>query len=188
MTQYILKSALVGELEKRIKTNKECMLGLRNLDYYQGKVDALNDTISSLNTLEVKDPYEQCVQYPSVNDGIQAHAETYSFNIESLLFNQLTKEQQKLWRKEIEQACISGGEAGVELARDIRYKENLKAKEVDLEKEIDKFYGMYRKNGKTYSTEDNEECLDWKVDCNPNFEKAFAKHFFELGIKAQKGE
>ena len=55
MTQYILKSALVGELEKRIKTNKECMLGLRNLDYYQGKVDALNDTISSLNTLEVRD-------------------------------------------------------------------------------------------------------------------------------------
>ena len=31
------------------------MLGLRNLDYYQGKVDALNDTISSLNTLEVKE-------------------------------------------------------------------------------------------------------------------------------------
>ena len=31
------------------------MLGLRNLDYYQGEVDALNDTISSLDTLEVKD-------------------------------------------------------------------------------------------------------------------------------------
>ena len=65
-------------------------------------------------------------------------------------------------------------------------------KEMDLEKEIDKFYGMYRKNGITYSTEDNEECLDWKIDCNPNFVKAFAKHFFELGIvasnKAQKGK
>ena len=55
MTQYIDKSALVAEIERRIKTNKECMLGLRNLDYYQGKVDALNDTLSSLYTLEVKE-------------------------------------------------------------------------------------------------------------------------------------
>jgi hypothetical protein len=31
------------------------MLGLRNLDYYQGKVDALNDTISFIDTLEVKE-------------------------------------------------------------------------------------------------------------------------------------
>ena len=31
------------------------MLGLRNLDYYQGKVDALNDTISFLDTLEAKE-------------------------------------------------------------------------------------------------------------------------------------
>ena len=31
------------------------MLGLRNLDYYQGKVDALNDTISFLDTLEVEE-------------------------------------------------------------------------------------------------------------------------------------
>ena len=67
---------------------------------------------------------EPTVQFDSVKAGIQAHAETYSFNIESKLFNQLTKEQQELWRKELEQACISGGEAGVELARDLRYKEN----------------------------------------------------------------
>lgn len=55
MAEYIPKSVLVAEIEKRIKTNKECMLGLRNLDYYQGKVDTLNDTISFLNTLEVKE-------------------------------------------------------------------------------------------------------------------------------------
>lgn len=85
----------------------------------------VRDNISFLDTLESVDPYEQCVQYDSIKAGIQAHAETYSFNIESELFNQLTKEQQALWRKEIEQACISGGEAGVELARDPRYKENL---------------------------------------------------------------
>ena len=65
--KLIDKDALVAEIERRIKTNKECMLGLRNLDYYQGKVDALNDTISSLNTLEVKEvnfdkEYEEYVE------------------------------------------------------------------------------------------------------------------------------
>ena len=55
MAHLIDKDALVAEIERRIKTNKECMLGLKHLEYYQGKVDALNDTISSLDTLEVKD-------------------------------------------------------------------------------------------------------------------------------------
>jgi len=91
-------------------------------------------TQEELKELLLKDPYGQCIQYSSIKDGIKAYAETYSFNIESELFNQLTKEQQKLWRKEIEQACISGGTAGVELARDIRYKENLEVKEVDYRK------------------------------------------------------
>ena len=54
MEQYMPKAAVLAEIERRIKTNKECMLGLRNLDYYQGKVDALNDAISFLDTLEVK--------------------------------------------------------------------------------------------------------------------------------------
>lgn len=44
--ELIDKSVIVAEIEKRIKTNKGCVLGLRNLDYYQGKIDALNDTIS----------------------------------------------------------------------------------------------------------------------------------------------
>ena len=55
MEQYINKAAVVAEIERRVKVNKECMLGLRNLDYYQGKVDALNDTISFLDTLEAKE-------------------------------------------------------------------------------------------------------------------------------------
>ena len=61
--------------------------------------------------------------------------------------------------------------------------DTLKVKEVDLVKEIDKFYGMYRKNGITFSIEDNQECLDWKEDCNPDFEIGFARHFFELGMR-----
>ena len=75
------------------------------------------------------------------------------------------------------------------LKKQLSFLGTIEVKEVDLEKEIDKFYGMYRKDGQTFSLEDNEECVDWKVDCNPKFEKAFAKHFFELGLNAaQKKE
>jgi len=142
MEQYISKSALVAEIEKRIKElqnlSKE---DEKKLDSFQKTaihlcIDECKVVLNILDTLKVKDLYEQYVQYPSIKDGIEAHAETYSFNIESELFNQLTKEQQALWRKEIEQACISGGDAGVELARDTRYKENLEVKEVDLEDSV----------------------------------------------------
>lgn len=84
-------------------------------------------------TQEVKDIYKECIQYDSIEAGIKAYAETYSFNIESELFHQLTEEQQALWRKEIEKAVISGGEVGVELARDPRYEENLKTKDAFIE-------------------------------------------------------
>lgn len=59
-------------------------------------------------------------------------------------------------------------------------------KDVDFERELDKFFGMYRKDGKTYDIKDDEECVDWKTDCNPEFEMYFAKYFFELGLKAQR--
>jgi hypothetical protein len=139
MSDLIDKSALVAEIEKRVADNKKEIerASHKNLeDYFEGYEDALVLLKEKfIDTLEViqNDPYEQTVQYDSIKAGIQAHAETYSFNIESELFNQLTKEQQALWRKEIEQAVISGGEMGVELARDMRYKENLEVKEVDEE-------------------------------------------------------
>jgi hypothetical protein len=123
MTQYIDKSALVDEIERRRKKNARNKLNL---------AAAFEDNylLSFIDTLEVIDPYAKIVQYSSVKDGIQAHAEDYSFNIESELFNQLTKEQQALWRKEIEEACISGGYAGYQLAKDPRYKKNLEVKEM----------------------------------------------------------
>jgi len=105
-----------------------------------------------LETLEVIDSYEQCAQYDSIKAGIQAHAETYSFNIESELFHQLTKEQQALWRKEIEQACVSGGEAGVELARDPRYEENLETKDALIDKAVDYIANNMRCDGYTLQT------------------------------------
>ena len=60
--------------------------------------------------------------------------------------------------------------------------------EVDLEKEIDHYYGMYRKGGKTYDIKDGEECADWKEMGNPYSEIAFARHFYELGRNARKEE
>ena len=78
---------------------------------------SIDDIINSI-------PCDPKIQYASIDAAIQAQAEDYSFNIESELFNQLTPEQQKLWRKEIEQACISGGYGGLDLGRDTRYAEN----------------------------------------------------------------
>lgn len=168
MTRYINKADVVAEIRKRLlPTIRDKHYG----EWEEGQDSERIAILDIIDTIEVKDPYEQCVQYDSVKACIQAHAETYSFNIESELFNQLTKEQQKLWRKEIEQAVISGGEVGVELAKDTRYKENLKMKEVDLEEEIELIKGDY-------------EQVD--VAWNNDFD-FIARHFYELGIKA-KGE
>ena len=140
MKHLIDKDALIAEIEKLISNGQVKLQEAQKCNddesyvAWSEHIATCIKILSFLDTLEVN-PYEQCIQYASVKDGIEAHAKTYSFNIESLLFNQLTKEQQALWGKEIEQACISGGEYGVEIARDLRYKENLEAKEVDLKKE-----------------------------------------------------
>ena len=171
MTQYISKSGVVAELEKRIKEIDE-------IGTYLSPKGILTNLLCYINGLEVIDPYAECIQYDSIKAGIQANAETYSFNIESELFNQLTtEEQQALWRKEIEQAYVSGGEVGVELARDPRYKENIKVKEVNLDKEIQQHIN---------------NCLDIKFPTTDTKMIAkdveyTARKFFELGLKSQKG-
>lgn len=124
MAQYIDKDALVAEIEKRQKEevfyDEDGSFASWSDQNHYSTLESINNFI---NTLEVKDSCEQCIQYSSIEDGIKAHAEVYSFNIDSELFYQLTKEQQVLWKKEIEQAYIRGGNAGVKLARDIRYEE-----------------------------------------------------------------
>ena len=135
MTRYIDKDALIAKVEKR--RNKHFNSGGSPSSEYCYEDDEI---LNIIDTLEVRDPYEQLIQYASIEAAIQAHAETYSFNIESELFNQLTKEQQKLWRKEIEQAVISGCDEGYSLAKDRRYKENHEMKEVDITKEIESEY------------------------------------------------
>ena len=167
MTQYIDKAAVVAKINNWIQDAKRKYTISKVQFNLKDRIESLEDLLSFLDTLETKDPYEQCIQYSSIKDGIKAHAETYSFNIESELFNQLTKEQQELWRKEIEQACISGGEAGVELAKDTRYKENLETKEVDLDLEITLWA-----NAIPEIRLDDVERL--------------ARYFFELGLKKKE--
>ena len=174
MKQYINKSAVVAEIKKKIRTEQ----GYSSEDAECGYLDCAREILSFLDTLQVIDPYEQCVQYDSIKAGIQAHAETYSFNIESELFNQLTKEQQKLWRKEIEQACVSGGEVGVELSRDPRYKENIEVKEVNLQKEI---YDAEERFG------DIDEMGGYSIIMYDDDFRDVLRHFYELGLKS-KGE
>ena len=54
--------------------------------------------------------------------------------------------------------------------------------EVDLVKEMDKFYGMYRdKTGETHDIEDDEPCFDWKEDELSEHEMRIAHHFAEWG-------
>ena len=79
MKQYIDKNKIMAEIEKRKRINV-----LTNEGAFEEDIDILY----FLNTLESVDPYEQCVQYDSIKASIQTHAETYSFNIESELFNQ----------------------------------------------------------------------------------------------------
>ena len=95
---------------------------------------SIDDIINSI-------PCDPKIQYASIDAAIKAHAEDYSFNIESELFNQLTPEQQKLWRKEIEQACISGGYGGLDLGRDKRYEENKSPIDEDLDALVLKLEG-----------------------------------------------
>lgn len=178
MNKYISKDALLAEMESlRCSTFT---------DFGEGFNAAVQTILKVIDALEVKDPYEQCVQYDSIKAGIQAHAKTYSFNIQSELFNQLTKEQQALWRKEIEQAVISGGDAGYLLAKDPRYKENLEVKGVDLEKNVEESIdGMGKFNEKIY--EDGitwlfgHHCLECEHLTFAQHEvKKLAKYFYEL--------
>ena len=138
--KLIDKTSLVTEIKRRIKTNKVCMLGLKNLDYYQGKVDALSDTISFLYTLEVKEMDESCY------NGF------------------LGKELQMV---------------DDEIAR----LEKLKVKEVDLEKNINDYF-------KDWKFDDELDIMVKPNNYSASFTdlKEIAKHFFELGIKAQKGK
>ena len=180
MAQYIDKSVLVAELKKRFDYRVNGLKAINNGTFWNENQseDTFNEALTRcayneaknevfelmcfLDTLKVIDPYEHLIQYPSREAAIKAHAEDYSWNIESELFQQLTPEQQKLWRKEIEQACISGGYCGLNLQKNRRYDDIPEVKEIDWEKEWKEF-----------------------LKYNDIGFKEVAEHFFELGLKAK---
>ena len=136
--------------KEKILAKIESLLNETNYEPYTdevfGRIESLKELKSYINSLQevpiIEDLLDMTkidnkIQYASIDDGIHAYAEDYSFNIESELFNQLTKEQQVLWQKEIEQAAISGGHYGVELARDKRYEENRESVNEELEEAAD---------------------------------------------------
>jgi hypothetical protein len=122
MEEYIRKSEVKAEIERLEKINQEYKKTWKwKFKWFYrriiGRLEVLEGLKNFLNVLEVKDHYEQ----NSIRAGIYAYASTYSCCMQSELFNQLTKEQQFLWYKEIKQAVINGGNAGAKLAEDILY-------------------------------------------------------------------
>ena len=70
----------------------------------------------------------------------------------------------------ISEACNTGKYTALESFED--YIDTIEVQEVDLEKEIDNFW--------------DKNCR--KVECGVKDIKLIGEHFFELGLKAQKGE
>lgn len=131
MEKYISKDALVAKLKRRIKTNKECMLGLRNLDYYQGKVDALNDTLFSLDTLEVKEvDFEE--EYAKYSNDINAE---YAFPIDLADYKEFAKHFFELGLKASNP--ITAADRGTAEEIIINLKRVEKDYRIDLTKEIE---------------------------------------------------
>ena len=180
--KYIDADKLITKIEKSKNELKSLMSKLyyaANYKECKAELNGYNKILSIVSSLQQEQPevdlMDTRIQYASVHDGIKSFAETYSFNIDSQLFPQLSKEQQELWRKEIEQAAVSGGDIGITLARDVRYNENQSQPEVDLEKEIDKWFDMIG---------DSWNDAEWST----NDIRSTARHFYELGINARKEE
>ena len=85
------------------------------------------------------------------------------------------------------QYIADGLEIAEELIDDALQQEGPEA-DLNFEKEMDSFFGVYRKDGKTYGIDDDEEYADWKEDCNPYFEIDLARHFYELGLRNARKE
>ena len=85
----------------------------------------------------------------------------------------LVAEIEKLYKKNTDRCSIEGIAAAAQLRMVLDFLDTLEVKEVDLEKEVDKWYqNKASKEFENVFYDDIEEC---------------AKHFFELGLKA-KGE
>ena len=103
MTNEELIVKIKTEFERRIKILREDKVVRQNCtsNFLEGKIFGYEQVLSFLSTLESGRP---------VPADLEEAAGEYSFNIPSKLFHHLSKEQQILWKKEIEQAYLAGAE------------------------------------------------------------------------------
>lgn len=175
MKQYIDKSSVMTEIKWLIQAN-DLYLSEPKTDEIRfqkvGAYNVLNDLLHFLDTLEVKEVKEEPVS-KDLEDAID----------QSLIYHEKHGDDFRS-DKQIETAYRYGFEAGVKykeltpIIEDIE-KQNLKVKEVDLNKIIKDYFNsqpiITRSKGIDY------QLIPTGVD--------IAKYFFELGLKvAQKGE
>ena len=103
----------------------------------------------------------------------------------SVLVVEIEKRIEEYKDMKIDSSYYEGMVASLEFFRD-EFINTLEVKEIDLEKAIDDY--IYTNNGRKRMALE----LDWKC-CNLTLKGGdeiikFAKHFFELGLKAQKKE
>lgn len=161
MKQYINKSAVVAEMERRNNLCEKIVLDLRtqeNKDYYQGKSEAYKEMISFLDTLEVKE-FQKKKLY------VVTRCEEHSDYVEKAFFSEKEAEE---YCKQFEGNEDAYGRDFTEIEVDCPLEE----KEVDLERDVVDYIEQHKR-----------ELSSGYFDI-----RRIARHFFVLGLNTQKGE
>ena len=160
MAQYIDKSAVVAEIDDMLNI-KEHTSHCDEDSFNSGRWKALTKIKDFLNTLEVKEVKEE-----PVNEDLEDYAKK-----ESESFAEREYEIDYIDRNALAKGYYWGVKAGAQWQKQ---KNAIEVKEVDLDKEFDNY---------------TKDILACDVQFEP-FTHLYncAKHFFELGLKTQKGE
>ncbi len=176
MEQYIPKSALVAKIERMIKV-------LQNNPYENHKTICHLDSLKqSLYTLEVKDIAELCNHILDGDYGKFVEVKEAD-NMPNIRFPHYKSIVEKVFGAgNLESFEYDEVEQLVSLAKEELLKD-LELKEVDLEKIINDYF-------KDWKFDDELDIMIKPNNYSASFTdlKDIAKHFFELGLKAQKGE
>ena len=90
MEQYISKSALVAEIDRRIEINNTCQKISGGNEFYRGAIDESKEILSFLDTLEVKDvDLEEKLSliddsFFDLGDGVAVKGATHYLTIEDI--------------------------------------------------------------------------------------------------------
>lgn len=178
MKHLIDKSALVAEIEKRKAINERAyMQSFLNSndkrDSFGYKVQEDNNILSFIDTLEVKKiRTEEAVKLLfENNDRIYDEYGNYYYKNSENDYRFYHKIDEDIWDED--RLSLS------EVTERLFSVNSIEVKEVDLESEIKKIQ-------KEYKTIDEYD--GYPATIYANGIERIAKHFFELGLKAQKGE